>query len=102
MTRPGSSTNGWSNRQDGKTLPNCFTGDSPSLQPWRRRRASGLRLPADRTSDSPHIAAGVAQLAIAHAPELVFQRHDHFGPGINGLLPGSIRIGHIEVERAAG
>lgn len=43
---------------------------------------------------------GIFDLAVAHAPELIFQRDDDGCPRLERLLPGRVGIGDIQMQDA--
>ena len=55
----------------------------------------------DVRGDGPHETGGIAELAVAIAPELILQREHHLAAVGQRLRPGSVGVRHIEAAAAA-
>src|SRR5688572_11735870 len=72
-------------------------GPAASCRRHRACRRFGELL-CDRRAHWPDVPEGVAQLAVAVAPEHVLQRHHHLRTGIDGALEGRIDLGDMEMD----
>ena len=66
-----------------------------------RPAARKTAAPLHWSADGPDMAEGISELAMAHAPAPVVERHDNLRAGLDRQLPGGIAVRYIEMDDAA-